>query len=317
MGTGRSCACSANTYDGDLDLDAMLTNCNSGDIILFDDPMQHSYFIKFATDSKWNHVGMILKYTKNPAETILVESAGCGVFICYARERLMAVLTCDNPTTIGYRKLGPKDGPQTKPEWKKRLHKEAERLIDTPYEQNFSDFIKAWAGEDEYAKWLLSYMGGNFAEGATKGEDLNSIFCSELAAHLFKHMQLLDPKFERDSNGYLPKDFSSATNAYLQLKAPHMLATEKRVLVGINPAAKMSVENASGKGASPANLHNAREGIATIGDFVDKRKTTSQGWNATSGLKAAVQHAIELEKKKPGGGDKATIAGLEEKLKTL
>jgi len=129
-----------------------------------------------------------------------------------------------------YRKLGPEgtDAPQKQAAWKKKLHKEAERLIDTPYEQNFSDFIKAWCGEDEYAKWLLSYLGGTLAEGATKGEDLNSIFCSELAAHLMKHMGLMDPKYERDANGYLPKDFSSQGNAHLALKAPFTLAVEKR-----------------------------------------------------------------------------------------
>ena len=40
------------------------------------------------TRSKWDHVGMVLKYTKNPSEVILVESAGGGVFLCYAQARL-------------------------------------------------------------------------------------------------------------------------------------------------------------------------------------------------------------------------------------
>jgi len=77
------------------------------------------------------------------------------------------------------------------------------------------------------------------------------------------------------------------------------------------------VEQASLKGASPAGLQSAREGIATIGDFVGKRAEASQKWNAASGLKVAIQSAIESEKKKAGGGDKDIIAGLEKQLASM
>merc|ERR1711998_279144 len=107
MGVGRSCGCGGETFDQQIQLDDMLVQCDTGDIILFNNPMAATYLIKWTTDSKWDHVGMILKYSKNPAETILLESAGCGVFICYARDRLIQVLDDQNPSVIGWRQLGP------------------------------------------------------------------------------------------------------------------------------------------------------------------------------------------------------------------
>lgn len=31
---------------------------------------------------------MVLNYSENPDERILIESAGCGVFLCYAKQRI-------------------------------------------------------------------------------------------------------------------------------------------------------------------------------------------------------------------------------------
>jgi len=47
--------------------------------------------------------------------------------------------------------------------------------------------------------------------GASKGEDLDSVFCSELCAAVLKHAVVLDER--EDSNAYSPADFSSDNNA--------------------------------------------------------------------------------------------------------
>merc|ERR1711998_364282 len=133
-----------------------------------------------------------------------------------------------NPSVIGWRQLGPRKPLDAK--WKQMMHREAERLIDTPYEQNFSDFVKAWIGQDQTAKWVLASMGGTLGKAATKGEDLNSLFCSELCAHLLKYGQLMEKARERDSNAYAPRDFATQSNAHLNLREPFALNREKQVV---------------------------------------------------------------------------------------
>jgi len=285
MGQGRSCSCAAHTTQGTISLNDMLHQCDTGDIILFNNPMAATYFIKYATDSQWDHVGMILKYSKNPLETIMIESAGCGVFICYAEQRLKQVLDDKDPSIIGWRKL---DGQKDRETWKKGVHAYAESLIDTPYEQNFSDFVKAWLGDDEWSKALLSYAGGTLGEGATKGEDLNSLFCSELCAAIYKYAGLMEGG-GRDSNSYSPKDFSSQSNAHLRTQHPWSLLREKQVLTKIESSEElMGTHTAAGLGASPTGT-----GI-TIGDLLSKSSTKES--NSMGLQRMAAAHALEVAK---------------------
>jgi len=269
MGAGRSC-CGGDTFSHQMDLDSMLQQADTGDIILFNNPMFATNFIKWTTDSKWDHVGMILKYSENPLETILIESAGCGVFICYARERLKQVLEDPDPSIIGWRKLDPRDA--LDPKWKKSMHREAERLIDTPYEQNFSDFVKAWIGEDQTSKWVLSNLGGSLGEGATKGEDLNSLFCSELAAHLLKHGGLMDTTKERDANAYAPRDFASQSNAHLDLRKPYALLTEIQVVPHLDKAKEKELKRRYGAPAGAGPTESGKH--KTIGSLVEHSKAS-------------------------------------------
>jgi len=292
MGQGRSCSCSAHTTQGQISVMEMLHKADTGDIILFNNPMTATYVIKYATDSQWDHVGMILKYSKNPLETIMIESAGCGVFICYAEQRLRQVLDDKEPSIIGWRSLS---GPNDRTMWKKGVHKYAESLIDTPYEQNFSDFVKAWLGNDEFSKALLSYAGGTLGEGATKGEDLNSLFCSELCAAIYKYAGLLDKQEARDSNAYSPKDFSSQTNAYLKLASPWELLHEVQVLTKLDSPDAMNPQWVGGQGSSPTGTEGLTVGaLVSKGDLKDRNKIGMQRMALTHSIqdaKAALEAA--------------------------
>jgi hypothetical protein len=291
-----------------MDLQEMLDIADTGDIILFNNPMASTYLIKWATDSKWDHVGMILKYSDNPAETILLESAGCGVFICYARDRLTSVLDDSNPSIIGWRRLVPRKALDNK--WKKKMHREAEKLVDLPYETNFSDFVKAWVGEDETTKWVLSNMGGTLAEGATKGEDLNSVFCSELAAHMLKEGGLMDRNKERDANAYAPRDFSSQGNAHLDLKSPFKLEQEVRVRFNLDRDRAFEKKYVSTAGASPLG-GDSKHG--TVGGLISNSEASQKMY-----ARMAVEMAIEQTKKKLSeASDEATKADLKKQLKDL
>jgi len=274
---------------GTVNLNTMLRECNSGDIILFDNPIPATYVIKYATNSNWDHVGMILKYDPHkPQETIMIESMSCGVFICYAEERLRQVLDDSNPTKIGWRKLS---GPNNQAAWKKNLHQFAESLIDTPYEQNFSEFVKAWIGEDQWAKAVLSMAGGALAEGATKGEDLNSLFCSELCAALYKHARVMDPRVERDSNAYSPKDFSSQSNASLTLQHPWELKTELQV-VTYGQAEEMPISTGVKGGATP------NESGKTLNIMVSDKTKAEAAAEAVLGMQRILAEALVEKSKK-------------------
>jgi hypothetical protein len=307
-----------------MDLDEMLNLADTGDIVLFNNPMAATYLIKWTTDSKWDHVGMILKYSENPAETILVESAGCGVFICYARDRLIQVLDDPSPSVIGWRRLVPRkllDAP-----WKKRMHREAEKLIDTPYEQNFSDFVKAWIGEDATSKWILSHLGGTLKEGATKGEDLNSLFCSELCAHMLKFGNLMDPKFVRDANAYAPRDFASQTNAHLNLKYPFELEQEIQVLykLGKHEEAQFQKKYGVKAGSAPVDPNNPNAKHKTLNSMVQSnsagkdplsRRQSAMHNNQSNLLAVGIKHAEENLKKAQASG--TGVAEAEEVLNEL
>lgn len=307
MGAGRSCSCAGDTFTSQIDIDSMLQIADTGDIILFNNPMFGTNFIKWTTDSKWDHVGMILKYSENPAETILIESAGCGVFICYARERLKQVLEDADPSIIGWRQLTPRSALDRK--WKKEMHREAERLIDTPYEQNFSDFVKAWIGEDTTSKWVLSNLGGSLGEGATKGEDLNSLFCSELAAHMLKHGGLMDPSKERDSNGYAPRDFASQSNAHLDLRSPYGLETEIQVVPHLDKAKNEVFRKTyeSTAGASPTEGGNH----SNLASLVQHSAASKLMYNRLQ-LEMAISHQQDIVKRAEPADKNAATATLKE-----
>ena len=164
-----------------------------------------------------------------------------------------------------------------------------------------TDFIKAWIGEDQIAQWLLSHLGGALAEatapllccpvtlllshceGATKGEDLNSLFCSELVAHLYQFGKVIPPrpgaleyeqhnkskaasepkKYGRDANAYSPKDFASQSNSSLTLASGMVLSHEKEIRYKYrNDAYRKG--HADSKGVVNSTTHDANETCDTL-----------------------------------------------------
>jgi len=216
--------CFQSTLEGQASINEFLRKADTGDIVLFNNPMAITYITKCCTRSQWDHVGMVLRYSDNPAELILIESAGCGVFICYAEQRIKQCIEHPDPTTIGWRQL---TGSGDRKAFKKGVHAYAESLIDTPYEQCFSDFVKAIFQQDDL-EWPTKLAGLIGITAPAKGEDLNSLFCSELVAAIYKHASVVGQ--ERDSNAYLPKDFSHASNARMKTQRPWDLTTERRVV---------------------------------------------------------------------------------------
>jgi len=248
MGRGEGdMGCCQSTLVGSITLQSFLEECDTGDVILFNNPNAITCVTKCFTRSKWDHVGMVLKYTEKASDVILVESAGGGVFLCYAQQRLMEIMGGNSPTVspaiIGYRKLMCGAGPMNEAR-KKRIHEEAQKQVDKPYEECFGEILKAVLGQDGFLapNKIAEALG---FEWAGKGEDIDSLFCSELVAHLLKKEGILPEG--RDSNTYLPKDFSHASNARLDICHPFEFKIERQVTLSPSGSADVG-KNTRGKG---------------------------------------------------------------------
>ena len=166
---------------------------NTGDIVLFSGKGGISTGIKWFTQSKWSHVGMVLRLPEWDAVLIWesttlddvaeIESgkARKGVQIVPLSERLRKY-----PGEASIRLLKA----DRTPEMLKDLSLLRAEVKGRPYEKDKLELFKA------------AYEGP-FGDNV---EDLSSLFCSELIAEAYQRMGLLSDK--KPSNEYTPKDFS-------------------------------------------------------------------------------------------------------------
>jgi hypothetical protein len=170
----------------------------TGDVILFSGKGAISNVIKLFSGGKWSHVGMVLRIHEFSDAVLLWESTGLndipdietalptkGVQLVPLSQRLSTY-----PGEVTFRKLN-------KATTKDMFHKLSDKrkeLSRKPYEKSEMELLMAaW---DKFG-------------GASSGEDLSSLFCSELVAEGYQSMGLLDeyPK-GLPSNEYTPADFS-------------------------------------------------------------------------------------------------------------
>ena len=186
---------------------------NTGDIILFEDKTHNkswldylSYLIQYFTDSKYSHVGMVVKDPLIKGKTInglyLLESTGFdhmmdiddhktkfGVQIVDLHKRLKA-----NDDVFYYRKLNKERDDQFID-----LYNKAYAIVkDKPYDINPVDWCKA---EFDLKK-------GNV-------QKMNTYFCSALVSFLLVALSLL-PK-ETDWTIMRPKDLGTENGTRLEL----------------------------------------------------------------------------------------------------
>ncbi len=167
----------------------------TGDIVLFSGKGGISTGIKWFTNSRWSHVGMVLRLIEWDA-VLLWESTTLsniadvesgkerkGVQIVPLSERIKKY-----DGEISVRMLDQKPTPE--------MHKELsllrEEVKGRPYEKSKIELFKA-------------AYDGPFGRN---NEDLSSLFCSELVAEAYQRMGLLSE--DKASNEYTPKDFSDA-----------------------------------------------------------------------------------------------------------
>lgn len=179
----------------------------TGDLVLFSGKSAISNIIKLFSGGKWSHVGMVLRLPELDDAVLLWESTTLsdiedvetnlptkGVQLIPLSQRIAGYAG-----EVTVRHLNKE---LTEP-MHIELGKKRSALSRCPYEKSEIELIKAaWDG-----------FGG-----ASCGEDLSSVFCSELVAEAYQSMGLLDEYPDgQPSNEYTPIDFSEGRPLKLNL----------------------------------------------------------------------------------------------------
>jgi len=168
----------------------------SFDIFLFSGKGRISEWIKWATGSDWSHVGLSLclhqydcvvlfeSTTLSNLPDLISGTATKGVQLVNLSLRLN-----DYDGDIGWR---PVSGPRRR-KMKSAAMDFVREFHGTPYERSQIELIKS-----------AFDFGGRLTENQ---EDASSIFCSELAAMLFRHVGIMPEGMA--ANEFTPADFST------------------------------------------------------------------------------------------------------------
>lgn len=180
--------------------DTIETQLNTGDIVLFSGKDNISFGIQWFSDSKWSHIGMVLRLPQSD-KPFLWESTTLsnmidlnsgqkteGVQRVFLRERVQSY-----PGEVAVRQL--------------RVKRDFKMLAAL---SQFRQEVQGKAYETDKVQLIKSAYDGLYGENS---KDLNSIFCSELLAEAYQRMGLLD--LSLPSNEYAPRDFASEANLNL------------------------------------------------------------------------------------------------------
>ncbi len=179
----------------------------TGDLILFSGKSRTSAGIKWFTDSRWSHVGMVVRL-EDWDIVLLWESTTLTDLrdVITGKARRGVQLVCLSDRIAGY------DGEVS------IRHLQVER---TPSMQSalvaLRDDLKGRPYEADKVELLKASYDGPLGENR---EDLSSLFCSELIAETYQRMGLLPSGPEdKASNEYTPREFSDDGDVELLIDA--------------------------------------------------------------------------------------------------
>ena len=177
---------------------AVRSSFSTGDIVLFSGKSGISNIIKLFSGGKWSHVGMVLIVKEMGDAVLLWESTTLSnvadVETSLGTKGVQLVPLSQRIANYDGEVLIRKLSKQITAPMHTALNACRKELSRKPYEKNEMELIRA------------AYDG---IGGKSSGEDLSSLFCSELVAEAYQAMGLLpDPPTGAPSNEYTPMDFS-------------------------------------------------------------------------------------------------------------
>jgi hypothetical protein len=287
----------------------VIRKSQSGDIILFDNPVQcNTCFISCMTRSDWDHVGIVVKKPGGSlSETYLLEALAPKVL----RDKLYSVLHwVDDPNDTGkathpgitfWRPLA-HPGEKTvdhpygviDPAMEKKIWDLANANMNKNYERNPVEMIEGAIAMDNQC-W--SYFCGNKCcdcaekkydktEGGEKDTSLDSVFCSELVAHCYMSIGIL--RKEIKAHMYLPKDFSSDPHNRVQDYIKEGYELKKEVMLIRNDDLSAFYEYI------PGSTYKDEDAMARKREVTDLLKTAKTVKECAAALKDAA-HYTDLD----------------------
>lgn len=195
------------TYTSDL-----LSQVETGDIILWSGNGAISDFVKVATKSKWTHVGIVIKnpdflLTKEPLSGIyFYNSNGNYEIDIESQKKIFGVQLNDLNETIthydGEVYLRRLESSLTHDQRMDKLRAVYNSEFHKPYDWRPLDLIGAYA----------HHHGWKIADFIVDPRHIDRVFCSALTGYAYTQMGLLDP-LTRWSAMY-PDDFAKITDLY-------------------------------------------------------------------------------------------------------
>lgn len=180
----------------------------TGDIVLFHGKGFFSWAIKFSTKSNWSHVGMVVNDPDVHEEPMIFESTT----LSNVRDSL----------------TGKRRGGVQLVSYKDRINSYNGKIAVRPlnvsrsdaFEEKVKNIINQLHGREyEESLWQLANSSWDLLPISENKEDLSSVFCSELVAHIYQELGFLDES--KPSNEYTPGDFEE--NAKLELLTGKLL----------------------------------------------------------------------------------------------
>lgn len=180
------------------DTTRLLSQLDTGDVLLFSGNGFFSSLVKWATGSRWSHVGVVVRQRGNASNPLIWQSV-CGEMNDvrgFAKNgvvltELIKTVEQNYSGMIGLRKL-------VKPLNEKQLATLNETFLELdgrPYESGLSGLWELWKSAQD-----------TFTSPNT--EALGRIFCSELIAELFMRLGYIEKTPTTPSNEYTPEDLA-------------------------------------------------------------------------------------------------------------
>ena len=166
----------------------LMENAQTGDILLFTGKTMQDSIIRGITGSKFDHVGMLVKYEKSGQVLIFESLHGKGVSRWDWQEYERSNYWQNNYSKIVYRRL---IGVERSEDFRKTVQQFMTETLGKPYRM-LSNVLGAQDTDDHLPEKIRTKAG---------------FFCSELIACQLKRLGLLDPNIP--STQYWPGQFST------------------------------------------------------------------------------------------------------------
>ena len=183
-------------------------NVKPGDMVLFAGDNRTSQLIKFVTNSKWSHVGIVVGL-KNAL--FLFEASGPRTSSTLSMTGRTQIRKLDMTLNTYKGKVAIRhiNEPLTEPQLL-TLNQSVLKYLGVSYEKNLGELLKS--ALDVPKSWLrIPIIGGLLRKLTENRSNPTSFFCSELVSTIYRNLGIRSQDSNPPSNEFTPEDLSSTS----------------------------------------------------------------------------------------------------------